>query len=267
MYRFLVAQLTSSLAFDPLRSVVFSVYFTHMCRRPCRRRLCHRQQSAHAGAEGPVLMEIDIRMSAQNATVLLYHPPVDSSRPGGKTAVAVGSSSREVRLTGQDDDSDDAGDDGVPQVEELSRQNSGGSVKLGEGKGELATAEAMRLRDRLQLPALAASVVVDVRRNNDSKLCASILCVHSRCVSMLSLSLSLSLGLRCSPILLELCCMRNGARESCRLNPRNGAVIPVASSSTQHSRPVTTPSCRYTWYNLSRARVTFCRTSSSASTS
>lgn len=123
-------------------------------------------------------MEIDIRMSAQNATVLVYHPPLDNnnSRPG-KTAVDVGSSSREVRLGRQDDgddgsvggaaggggDNDDDGGD-VPGLAELSRQNSGGSVKLGEGKGELATEEAMRLRDRLQLPALAASVVVDVRQ-------------------------------------------------------------------------------------------------------
>lgn len=118
------------------------------------------------------MMEIDVRMSAQNATVLLYHPPVDNSRPGEKTALAAGSSSREARLASEDEEDSGSSDDEAPRTEAMSRQNSGGSVKLGEGKGELATAEAMSLRDRLQLPALAASVVVDVRRKARQISCA-----------------------------------------------------------------------------------------------
>lgn len=113
-------------------------------------------------------MEIDIRMSARDVTLLVYHPPVDNSRPGKTANAGTGEADR-----GQcDDDSSvsaaDSGDSdgGLPEMDELTRQNSGGSVKLAEG--ELETEQATLLRDRLQLPALAASVVIDVRRTEQT---------------------------------------------------------------------------------------------------
>lgn len=108
-------------------------------------------------------MEIDIRMSARDVILLVYHPPVDKNRLGKAANADTG----EVD-PGQDDggsvssaDGDDS-DEGLPDMEELERQNSAGSVRLAEC--ELATEEAALLRDRLQLPALAASVVIDVRQ-------------------------------------------------------------------------------------------------------
>ena len=126
------------------------------------------QESAHAGAEGPVLMEIDISMSARDVTLLVYHPPVDNSRPGMTANAGAG----EVDPGHGDDDSVSAADsddsDGdLPEMDELKRQNSTGSVKLAEG--ELATEEATLLRDRLQLAALAASVVIDVRQGDHNE--------------------------------------------------------------------------------------------------
>ncbi|CAM9288314.1 unnamed protein product, partial [Ectocarpus sp. 8 AP-2014] len=123
------------------------------------------QESAYAGAENPVLMEIDIRMSAQDVSVLVYHPPCGNNKSADKSKA----SSREVDLGQGGDDNDsifagssDGGDDGsLPEVDQLSRQHSGGSVKLGGDDGELATEEALRLRDSLQLPALAASVAIN----------------------------------------------------------------------------------------------------------
>ncbi|CAM9823299.1 unnamed protein product, partial [Ectocarpus fasciculatus] len=127
------------------------------------------QASAYAGAENPVLMEIDIKMSAQDVSLLVYHPPCDNHKSAGKKkAGVVGSSSREVDLgqDGGDNDSmfggssdDDYGT--LPEMDQLSRQHSGGSVKLGGDDGEMATEEALRLRDSLQLPALAASVAIN----------------------------------------------------------------------------------------------------------
>lgn len=109
-------------------------------------------------------MEIDIRMAARDVTLLVFHPP----RDGDSLVGAAGSHRDNV---GPDDDSVDfAGasdccdDDALPETHELSRQHSGGSVKLGEDSGELATEEALCLRDSLHLPALAASVVIDVRQ-------------------------------------------------------------------------------------------------------
>lgn len=116
-------------------------------------------------------MEIDIRMSAQAVTLLVFHPPPDSNndkkRPGKKAANAGGTGKADHR--GQGDDGGDAGgdaggesgDEGSPAMGELTRQHSGGSVQLAEG--ELATEQATLLRDDLHLPALAASVVIDVR--------------------------------------------------------------------------------------------------------
>ncbi|CAB1109754.1 unnamed protein product [Ectocarpus sp. CCAP 1310/34] len=123
------------------------------------------QESAYAGAENPVLMEIDIRMSAQDVSLLVYHPPCDNAKSADKNKA----SSREVDLGQGGDDNDsifagssDGGDDGsLPEMDQLSRQHSGGSVKLGGDDGELATEEALRLRDSLQLPALAASVAIN----------------------------------------------------------------------------------------------------------
>lgn len=113
-------------------------------------------------------MEIDIRMSAQDVSLLVYHPPCDKTKSADKNKV----SSREVDLGQVGDDNDsifagssDGGDDGsLPEMDQLSRQHSGGSVKLGGDDGELATEEALRLRDSLQLPALAASVAINVRQ-------------------------------------------------------------------------------------------------------
>lgn len=128
-------------------------------------------------------MEIDIKMSARNVTLLVYNPPLDSSsvnsshrRNLGKAANA-GSGSRGV-YPGQDDGDSSSvasafgGDDdldvsGRPEVKALSRQISGGSVNLGES-GEMATEEATLLRERLELPALVASVVIDVRQRNST---------------------------------------------------------------------------------------------------
>ncbi|CAM9706333.1 unnamed protein product [Ectocarpus sp. 13 AM-2016] len=123
------------------------------------------QESAYAGAENPVLMEIDVRMSAQDVSLLVYHPPYDKNKSADKNKA----SSREVDLGQGGDDNDsifagssDGGDDGsLPEMDQLSRQHSGGSVKLGGDDGELATEEALRLRDSLQLPALAASVAIN----------------------------------------------------------------------------------------------------------
>lgn len=117
-------------------------------------------------------MEIDIKMSAQDVSLLVYHPPCDNHKSAGKKkAGVVGSSSPEVDLGqgGGDNDSMFGGssddDDGtLPEMDQLSRQHSGGSVKLGGDDGEMATEEALRLRDSLQLPALAASVAINVRQ-------------------------------------------------------------------------------------------------------
>lgn len=117
-------------------------------------------------------MEIDISMSAQDVSLLVFQPPCDNNKSAGKKKASVaGSSSREVDLGqgGVDNDSIFAGssddDDGsLPEMDQLSRQHSGGSVKLGGDDGELATEEALRLRDDLQLPALAASVAINVRQ-------------------------------------------------------------------------------------------------------
>lgn len=117
-------------------------------------------------------MEIDIRMSARDVTLLVYHPPVDSSSRPGKAAANAGAGEADH---GQDDDDSLAGadsddtDGGLPEMEELTRQNSGGSVKLAQG--ELATEEATLLRDRLQLPAVAASVVIDVSQAKQTSFC------------------------------------------------------------------------------------------------
>ncbi len=111
-------------------------------------------------------MEIDIKMSARAVTLLVYNPLVDS---GSSKAANAG---REAR-PGQDvvggasvasvfgDELDDLDGGDPPEADALSRQHSGGSVKLGEG--EVPTEEAALLRERLEMPALVASVVIDVR--------------------------------------------------------------------------------------------------------
>lgn len=105
-------------------------------------------------------MEIDIRMSARDVTLLVFHPPLENNRPG-KTANAAGTGEANPGHGGSVASADgDDSDEDLPEMDELTRQHSGGSVKLAEV--ELATEEATLLRDRLQLPALAASVVIDV---------------------------------------------------------------------------------------------------------
>lgn len=135
------------------------------------------QQSALAWAESPVLMEIDIKLSAQNVTVLVYNPLVGGGSSSSSEAANAGSDAREARPgQGQDvggggsvasafgEDPDDLDDDDgdLPEVDALSRQHSGGSVSLGES--EVPTEKATLLRERLELPALVASVVIDVRK-------------------------------------------------------------------------------------------------------
>lgn len=101
-----------------------------------------------------------MRMSARDVTLLIFHPPRDGGRAGSCRANAGQGGG--TGFEGTSDSGDD--DDALPEMHELSRQHSGGSVKLGEDSGELATREALALRDSLHLPALAASVVIDVRR-------------------------------------------------------------------------------------------------------
>ncbi|CAM9494605.1 unnamed protein product, partial [Hapterophycus canaliculatus] len=118
------------------------------------------QKSACSSAEAPVLMEIDIRMSARDVTLLVFHPPRDGDR-GGSGAGSRRDNVGQDGGTGFAGDSDYGDDDAVTGTHEFSRQHSGGSVKLGDETGDLATVEALSLRDSVQLPALVASVVID----------------------------------------------------------------------------------------------------------
>jgi len=68
------------------------------------------------------------------------------------------------------DNLDDLDEGDYPEPDALSRQHSGGSVSLGES--EVPTEDAALLRERLELPALVASVVIDVRKQ-DFILCGS----------------------------------------------------------------------------------------------
>lgn len=109
-------------------------------------------------------MEVSVSMRASDLTVLIYHPVMDKSGAGDakKKASASGEpNSLGVVVRDGDDESGDDTDD--PDAQSLTRQNSGGSVVVGEDEGQMSTSDAMNRRDAMLLPALAAATTIEVR--------------------------------------------------------------------------------------------------------
>lgn len=127
---------------------------TSFCTPPplvcvCSSATLRRQEWACANAESPVLMEMDAHLRAQDVGILVYRPTSEQCA-GKSTGPRVHDSS------GDDDD--------APESESLRKQHSGGSVSVGDGEEELSTHEAIKRRDALHLPALAAATTIEVGR-------------------------------------------------------------------------------------------------------
>lgn len=112
-----------------------------------------RQESTYAGAESPILMEIDVSMRAENVALLIYHPHVKRGKDKGPR-------SRDNFAGDSLSDEEDFND--LPDGMSLRRQHSGGSVIIGDGEGELSTHDAIDRRDALRLPPLAAVITIEV---------------------------------------------------------------------------------------------------------
>lgn len=108
-------------------------------------------------------MEIDLKMSAQDVAILIFHPLCEQrsgKRRRTPSKVVLGQSGGSG---GNDDDDDD--DSEPPGNKGLQHQLSGGSVTIGDGEVKLNTHDAIKRRDALHLPALAAVTTIEVRRD------------------------------------------------------------------------------------------------------
>ena len=105
-------------------------------------------------------MEIDLKMSAQDVAILVFHPLCDqrNGKRVKKPSKVVASQSGGTGGDG-DDDSEPPGNKGIQH------EHSAGSVTIGEDEGKLSTYDAIKRRDALHLPALAAVTTIEVRRN------------------------------------------------------------------------------------------------------
>lgn len=106
-------------------------------------------------------MEIDLKMSAQDVAILIFHPLCEQRSGNRKRTPSKVVPSQSGGSGGNDQDDDDSE---PPENEGLQHQLSGGSVTIGDGEGKLNTYDAIKRRDALHLPALAAVTTIEVRR-------------------------------------------------------------------------------------------------------
>ena len=104
-------------------------------------------------------MEIDLKMSAQDVAILIFHPLCEQ-RSGKRNPLAN-------KVVASQGGGSGGGDDDLepPENKGLQHQLSGGSVTIGDGEGKLSTYDAIKRRDALHLPALAVVTTIEVRRD------------------------------------------------------------------------------------------------------